>query len=722
SAKVFYMLPGESSFHEKDMNLVTGSTSIGTWEVVLPEPKIIGKLMYYFRVNDTAENVNTTTIFSVNVTHGDAATLSLSISATEVIAGQPFSVLCTAKDSYENTVENYSGQVSLSTSDKNPVAIDNMDTHQFSVADKGTYEFSNLLLCTAPEQWIRAVDIGSPSLCGNITTTVEPGEVRRLGLYPMTSTMIAGLAAPFTVKLLDEFNNTAMTAHPLNVALQSSSPTGHFQPDNELLIETGSSSEFFLYTDTTMSTTPYTLTALNQSLDPGYAEVSVVNSSVDRWRVSPSFSQLVAGSSVSLVIELLDRFNNTVILDQNATLALFTSSSSGSFYQDGAAVTQVVIHAGEDQAMVNYTDFLVANSPAIISVFNGSSVASGIAFVNTTHSSPHHFLLRGPREVRAGETFDFTTVLQDVYGNRVLNCTAQVTFEIGSHTTTGNMSLAENGALIFQSLSITRSGVWPVRVSAFLNGWVNGTGTITVQHGAVDGFNVSGPEEVVAGVAFSLVVSAIDPWWNVVRSYNGTVDCQSTDTYPASLPDQCTYGADDYGSRLFVGIVLFTVPRQAISFFDVEQEGVTGSIEIMVSDLTPPELFFDPASDLNTEGDSWCLVVQAHDDVSIREVKLHHSFDNITFMSLNMTQQDGNLTTGIGGYSIKLDSSRNPSLYFYFSASDGQNTVFLRDTRGHPFVKEGHWGLDLTFLLILVVILSLIILTVVAYLFRKQRD
>lgn len=102
--------------------------------------------------------------------------------------------------------------------------------------------------------------------------------------------------------------------------------------------------------------------------------------------------------------------------------------------------------------------------------------------------------------------------------------------------------------------------------------------TMYVTSASASRFSVTGfPSTLNAGVAASIVVTAIDPYGNQASSYTGAITLSSTDT-AASMPAAYIFSASDKGVKTFSGeLTLFTAGSHTVVATDVTTSTVTGS-------------------------------------------------------------------------------------------------------------------------------------------------
>ena len=104
---------------------------------------------------------------------------------------------------------------------------------------------------------------------------------------------------------------------------------------------------------------------------------------------------------------------------------------------------------------------------------------------------------------------------------------------------------------------------------------------IAVTPAAATHFVITGPTSVTAGTAFSITVTALDAYGNIVTGYPGTVDFTSSDT-TATLPSNYTFKADDKGVHTFTGLKLKKKGKQTITVKDTKTGSIEGALTITV--------------------------------------------------------------------------------------------------------------------------------------------
>ena len=122
-------------------------------------------------------------------------------------AGASFDVRVTAQDPYNNTVTNYTGTVTFTSSDTD-LRVVLPAAYPFMPSDNGVHTFSGgATLISAGSQTITATDTATSSVNGTGTVTVTPGALDHLSLTS-AGTVAAGMPFDLIVTAQDAFGNT----------------------------------------------------------------------------------------------------------------------------------------------------------------------------------------------------------------------------------------------------------------------------------------------------------------------------------------------------------------------------------------------------------------------------------------------------------------------------------------------------------------------------------
>ena len=213
----------------------------------------------------------------------------------------------------------------------------------------------------------------------------------------------------------------------------------------------------------------------------------------------------------------------------------------------------------------------------------GAGTQSGIT-VNPAAAS--RFTVAGfPSPVTAGVAGSFTVTAWDAYGNRATGYTGTVRFTSsdakavlpGNYTFTA----ADAGMHTF-SATLKTAGTQSLTATDTANAATHRhSSTSTVNPAAASRLLISAPASVKADAPFSLTVTVVDAYGNVVTGYRGTIAFRSSDS-TAKLPRNYTFTAADQGVHTFTGLVLKKKGKQTITVTDTLNSSLTASVSIDV--------------------------------------------------------------------------------------------------------------------------------------------
>jgi hypothetical protein len=214
-----------------------------------------------------------------------------------------------------------------------------------------------------------------------------------------------------------------------------------------------------------------------------------------------------------------------------------------------------------------------------------SGVAGSQGGITVAAAAASRFTVAGfLSPVTAGVAGSFTITARDPYGNRAIGYTGTVRFTSsdakavipGSYTFTAT----DAGAHTFSAVLKT-AGTQSLTATDIVNAAVTGAQYITVNPAAASRLLVSAPASVKAGARFSLTVTAVDAYGNVVTGYRGTIAFRSSDS-TALLPENYTFTAADRGVHPFTGLMLKKKGKQTITVTDTLDGSLTASVSVDV--------------------------------------------------------------------------------------------------------------------------------------------
>ena len=313
-----------------------------------------------------------------------------------------------------------------------------------------------------------------------------------------------------------------------------------------------------------------------------------------------------------------------------------------------------------------------------------ADVASGIngsTVVNVVPGPADHYMLGGPMTVTACTSFTLTAAADDVGGNTATdyNGTASVTenptdtgsmwkggtspWSVGFGSGTASLDnitapCPDNDSLPeMVTYTIHQTSSPPPAVS-------DATYSITFVAGAFAQFIVHGPLFVVAGQAFSFIVTAADAHGYRVRDYSGVVHFTSSDQR-AGLPPDYRFTTDDQGQHTFTA-TLRTAGQQTITVTDVSR-GVMGRLSTTVIPGPAQTLTLSGLPPQVTAGHAAAVTVTLYDasgNVATGYTGTVHFSSTDTQASL---PADSTVSGGSGTFNVTLGTA-------------GNQTVTVRDT------------------------------------------
>ena len=190
-----------------------------------------------------------------------------------------------------------------------------------------------------------------------------------------------------------------------------------------------------------------------------------------------------------------------------------------------------------------------------------------------------------PTTVTAGTAGAFTLTALDPFNNTATGYTGTVSFT----SSDGQAALpasytfvaADNGMHAFSSILKTAGSQSLAATDA--GSGINGTQSgITVNVAALSKFLVTGfPSPATAGAATPFIVSASDPFGNLIPDYTGKVNFSTSDAQ-AIIPSSYTFVAGDNGARAFTA-TFKTSGNQTLGVQDALIPSLAGSSTIAVN-------------------------------------------------------------------------------------------------------------------------------------------
>jgi hypothetical protein len=423
--------------------------------------------------------------------------------------------------------------------------------------------------------------------------TIEPtASSFKVRAFPSPST--AGTTHQFTVSALN-FDGTVDKTYTGTVSFTSS--------DGQAILP---ASYQFTAADHGVHTFAAALkTAGTQSLTVTDTALSTVTGSQTNITVNPALlarfsvtgfpSPTLAGTAQQFNIAAEDRFGNVI----TGYLGTVTFASS-----DRHAVLPAPYTFGSaDQGVHTFTATLetVAKAGQTISVIDTNNIAGKQTGIMVTPAVASRLRISGaPASIIAGTSFAITVAALDPYGNIATDYTGTVHFTSidpqavlpADYTFTP----VDSGVHTFSATLVT-AGTRKITSQDKLTASITGsTPAIAVNAAAASHFKVVAPATVTSGKLFSITVTALDPYGNVVTGFTGTVHFTTTDpSSSAILPSNYAFTSADKGKHVFTSEAkLITPGSQEITGTDTGNNSITGSASVTVDQPeTPGVILFE---------------------------------------------------------------------------------------------------------------------------------
>ncbi len=502
------------------------------------------------------------------ILNGTASVQVTPAAATRLVVGTPLGaaagesvvVSVSALDPYGNVSPGYAGTVRFASSD--PLAT-LPATYAFSAADAGVHTFAVSFRSTGA-QALTATDTLAPALTGNSpVVNVTPGVAVSLAVSGGGG--FVGSAHPVTVTARDMFGNIA-TGYTGTAHLAGSDPATFMPAD--LTMTNGTA----VFSVTPMTLGSLTLTATTASGLNASQTVTVTPGWAARLVVTP-LAGGVAGTAQPMTVTAYDAFGNlstvytgTVLVGgtdpQAAQAYAFTAADAGVHTFSVAlktAGTQSVTVRDSADATVSATQAGVVVTPAAAVALNSTLLSNAVA----------------------GTVQTMTVCLRDAYGNAATGYRG--TLHFGSTDVLAGLpadttfTAADAGTKTFTvTLKSARGQI--VTVGDTANAALAFSQTdIQVSAAAMVGFAFRAPSSATAGVAFTVTLSAVDAFGNVITGYTGRVHFSG----PGGIPADTTFTTADAGAKTF-SLTLTATGTQTVSVADTLAGGLRGSFAISV--------------------------------------------------------------------------------------------------------------------------------------------
>ena len=450
-------------------------------------------------------------------------------------AGSAFTLTITAKTSNGNTLTSYTGinTLTVSTGTITPTTttafVAGVWTGEVKLSQAGT--------------GISISTNGSGKSGTTNKITVNPGALDRFIFNTISSPQTAGKAFSITITAKDANSNTVTNYIGTNTLTASS---GTISPTSTSAfvagVWTGSVSLSASSSGTTIGTSGSSKSGTSNSFN--------VNAGALDHFIFSNIGTQTSGTAFSITITAKDASGNTVT-SYTGTNTLSTSSgtisptSTGTF-SSGIWTGSVTLPA--------------ASSAITISTSGSSKSATSNSFTVNSLSLDHYVFNTISTPQTAGSPFIITIAAKASNGNTITSYTGKPTLSISTGTINPTVTGAFSNGIWTGTVTTTGAGS-DVTIMATDGSHPGASNSFNVNSGIANRLVVSSGASQVAGVAFSVTVTAKDAYGNIASSYTGRVHFSSSDAGSGvSLPSDYKFQSGDLGIHTFTnGVTLMTV-------------------------------------------------------------------------------------------------------------------------------------------------------------------
>jgi photosystem II stability/assembly factor-like uncharacterized protein len=532
-------------------------------------------------------------------------------------AGSPFSVTVTALDKFNNIASGYAGKISFSSSDSSATLP---APYTFTVSspllppdptkDNGQHTFTNAFTFTKTgTPTLTITDNSSPPLTLTQSIAITPPPVSQF-VATLPVSIPAGTPFSLTVTAADKFGNANPT-YTGTVTLTSSDPTASL-PGPYAFTAADGGVHTFTGLVFAKAGTP-TITISDNNTPPLAATTSITVTPLPASRLVIGLPAInLAGSSFSATVTALDSLGNVATGYTGAVT--FTSSDSTATLPTPNPYTFTTADEGQ-HVFTNAIKFTKAGTPTLTVTDNGTPPLTTTTSIQVAPLAATHFQAVVPASSPAGSPFTVILMALDPFGNVDSNYRGTVT-STSSDTSAGatlpdpyTFTAADAGLHRFTGgFAFQKAGTPTITFADNSSPSVTTTTpVITITPLAATHLQITLPGTVTAGAAFTMTVTALDPFSNIDYNYAGKIAFTSTDpnatlpapyTFTTSSPPLPPNPAKDNGQHTFPNVTLNAGP-QTLTVSDTQ---VTGNASLVVNNGVPTLTAISPGSGVESNG------------------------------------------------------------------------------------------------------------------------
>ncbi|NNB88307.1 lamin tail domain-containing protein [Corallococcus exiguus] len=541
---------------------------------------------YHFSANAPGFEPVASTVFTV--APGAVSALGVDRILDTATAGAAEALEITLADMYANTATNYTGTVTLTSTD----AAATLPSHTFTAADAGRFKFQGITFRTAGPQFLTIADsAGAFSFTSPVDVSGALPTHMVFTQQPSSRVSTRGALGTVTVELKDAFGNTSPVT---GILVHVSVPAGAFTLSGGLQQWADGGVATFPDLSIAGHGTTHLIASVAplQMQDVSSADVQVVD---DVAPAKPVLTQTGA-TETGLTVQWTGVGDDGV---QGQLTSQELRYSTSAITTDAAfnAATPVTVAAPVPAGAVQSATLSGLGAGQTYHVAlkvtdaHGNSARSDSLAVSTADPQVTQLAFTPqPSNGTAGSVLaDVKVSLLDARGDVVPMATTAVTLSLtGQPGFTAVTVAAVNGVATFPGLRVDTAGTFTFTATA--GALTKVSQPFTVDAGAAAKLVLAAfTDPIDAGDSVDVSVSATDAYGNILKDYAGTVHFTSSDTQ-AVLPPDATFTPADQGEKTVSGLVFKTAGTQSLTVTDTATPALTGTVDAEVRASTAASL------------------------------------------------------------------------------------------------------------------------------------
>ncbi|HEX2062632.1 MAG TPA: invasin domain 3-containing protein, partial [Thermoanaerobaculia bacterium] len=412
-------------------------------------------------VRGTVNGANINSSATVTFT-AQAASLLLTAPAN-VVAGEPFSITVTARDSAGNPTSTYLGTVRFTS---NATAATLPPNYTFQPSDNGTHTFTAVVLRNIGARTITVTDTSNASLTSTANVRVQGTTTTTLtsSANPARAGVAITLTATVSTTATGGTMSGSVTFRDGSAVLGTSTLSGNTATFSTSSLAPGSHSLTATYGGNADFLTS-TSAALAQTI------IGPASGATSQITASPA-SIPANGTSTSTITVRVKDASGTDIPSGGDTVALTTTSGTLSSVAD----------RGNGTYEATLTSSTSSGTATIRGTVNGAAITDTATVTFTTQVTS--LALTAPPSVVAGEPFSITVTARDAAGNPTPAYTGTVRFTSSSTSSTlpanATFTSADNGTRTFSGVILRNVGTRTITVTDTSNAALTSTANVRV--------------------------------------------------------------------------------------------------------------------------------------------------------------------------------------------------------------------------------------------------